>query len=189
MAKLILSPENQIQRLNGMLNNVRELQKLGLSQLVTAPNAKSWNVVEVLAHLNKSYNLYEEKIDVALSQLPNTDSGSQEFKARPWQQFAIEGQRPKGKKRKWKMKTLKRFEPLLERETLTQEKIDTIFDAFFQLHGHLKNAILESRSKEVSKVKITSAIGPIIKFYLPEAFEFLLCHMERHMVQIDKILT
>lgn len=188
MAKLILSPENQIQRLNGILKKVRELHQLEISQLVMSPNAKSWNVVEVLAHLSKSYGLYVEKIDAALAKLPTTNSGSQDFKARPWQQFAIEGQRPKGKKRKWKMKTLKRFEPLLERETLTREKIDAIFDEFFQLHGHLKEVILKSRSKDVSKVKITSAIGPIIKFYLPEAFEFLLCHMERHMVQINEIL-
>ncbi|PWL39989.1 hypothetical protein DKG77_03940 [Flagellimonas aquimarina] len=188
MASLQITSENQIQRLNGILNHVKTIQALDISQLLATPNSKSWNVVEVIAHLNISYNLYAEKIDAALDKLPNTNSDSKEFKARPWQKFVIEGQRPKEGIRKWKMKTLKRFEPLLSHEDLNREKIDAIFTEFFILHDHLKQSIIKSRSKEVSKAKITSAIGPLVRFYLPEAFEFLLSHMERHMVQIDEIL-
>lgn len=188
MASLLLTSENQIQRLNGILSHIKKVHALGISQLIATPNSKSWNVIEVLAHLNVSYNLYVEKIDIALDKLPTTDSGSKEFKARPWQKFVIEGQRPKEGVRKWKMKTLKRFEPLLSNEDLNREKIDTIFTEFFTLHDHLKQSILKSRNKDVTKTKITSAIGPLVRFYLPEAFEFLLCHLERHMVQIDEIL-
>ena len=97
-------------------------------------------------------------------------------------------QRPKNGKRKWKMKTLKRFEPVLEVSTLDQDKVNAIFEDFLSLHVHLKDAILQSRGKDVRGIKITSAIGPIVNFYLPEAFEFLLCHLERHMVQIDGVL-
>ena len=86
------------------------------------------------------------------------------------------------------MKILKKFEPLLEMNSLDQKVIDEIFQKFEALHLDLKNAILESRAKDVTNTKIESAIGPIVKFYFPECFEFLLVHHERHMVKIDQIL-
>nr|WP_299386432.1 hypothetical protein [Allomuricauda sp.] len=187
MASLLITSENQIQRLNQIVNKVKELQALEVSQLTTAPHSKSWNVVEVIEHLNIAYGIYMPKLDEAFSKMPSLDVAPNEFKARTWQKIVIAGQRPKNGVRKWKMKTLKRFEPLLD-NPLPQEKIDAVFETFFTRHAHLKEAILKSRNKDVTQVKITSAIGPIVNFYVPECFEFLLCHLERHMVQIDRIL-
>ena len=188
MASLILTSENQIQRLNGILSKVESISKLDVEELITAPRPKSWNIVEVIEHLNMAYRIYVPKIDDALAQSPDVQKETEGFKARGWQKFVIQGQLSKDGKRKMKMKTLKRFTPIFTVADLTQEKIDEVFAHFFELNNHLKQAILSSRSKDVSKKKFSSAIGAIVNFYLPEAFEFLLCHMERHMVQIDEIL-
>ncbi len=188
MASLILTPENQIQRLNKILNRVHSLSQLEVELLTQILHPKSWNVVEVIEHLSIAYSFYVPKVDHALSISPNVDEEPSGFKTRTWQKFVIEGQRPKNGKRPWKMKTLKRFEPIFEEDTLSQEKIDAVFTRFLELHQHLKQSIVTSRGKDVSTVKITSAIGSLVKFYLPEAFEFLICHLERHMVQIDGIL-
>ena len=188
MASLILTPENQIQRLNGILSKVESLSKLDVEKLTTSPKPKSWNVMEVIEHLNMAYRVYVPKIDKALSQSTDVQKETEGFKARGWQKFVIQGQLSKDGKRKMKMKTLKRFTPIFAAADLTQEKIDVVFADFFELNNNLKQAILSSRSKDVSKKKFSSAIGPIVNFYLPEAFEFLLCHIERHMVQIDEIL-
>lgn len=188
MASLILTPENQIQRLNTMLSKVNALGKLDAKVLTITPKPKSWSIVEIIAHLNIAYGLYGDRLDDLFEKLPNRANGYVFFKARRWQRFVINVTRPKGKERKWKMKTLKKFEPYLEIKSLDSEGIDEIFQKFETLHLHLKNAILESRTKEVTHMKIDSAIGPIVKFYLPECFEFLLVHLERHMVQIDYIL-
>ncbi|MEP5912862.1 MAG: hypothetical protein ABJ277_05280, partial [Flavobacteriaceae bacterium] len=178
MARLRITSENQIQRLNQIVTQVKSFQVLNPLQLTKVPNAKSWNVVEVIAHLNISYGFYLPKFDDALQKLPTLTSHPKEFKARPWQKFVIEGQRPKNGVRKMKMKTLKRFTPLLIKAELTPEKIESIFDQFFELHEHLKQCIIASRTKDISKIKISSAIGSIVNFYLPESFEFLLCHLE-----------
>ena len=188
MASLILTSENQIQRLNGILSKVESLSKLDVKKLTTSPKPKSWNVVEVIEHLNMAYRIYVPKVDNALAQSLDVQKETEGFKARGWQKFVIQGQLSKDGKRKMKMKTLKRFTPIFTAADLTQEKIDEVFANFFELNNHLKQSILSSRSKDVSKKKFSSAIGPIVNFYLPEAFEFLLCHMERHMVQIDEIL-
>ena len=189
MASLYVTPENQIQRLNGMLHQMKSWQQLDNANLISQPNPESWSLIEVVEHLNKAYTLYVDKVDTAIANCPDIQGPPKPFKARAWQKFVIEGQRPKNGKRPWKMKTLKRFQPLLDIKTLTKEDIKTIFERFFELHEHLKISILSARVKQVKAHKFSSAIGPIVNFYLPEGFEFLLCHMERHYVQIEGILA
>ena len=189
MAKLILTPEHQIQRLNVIINRVEELQKLSLESLTTAPNYKAWSILEVLEHLHIAYSLYQAKIENVLASVSKTGVVSWKFKARPWQRFVIEGQRPKGKKRPFKMKTLRRFEPLLSRKGLSKEEVDRVFERFFDSYTKLRTSIVESRGKSMGHKTISSAIGSLVRFYLPEAFEFLVCHAERHIVQIDEILS
>jgi len=189
MASLMLTPENQIQRLNTILSKVNALGKLDAKELTVAAKPKSWSLIEIIAHLNIAYLQYKDRLDDLLEKLPIRVDDYVSFKARRWQRFVIDGTRPKGKQRKWKMKTLKKFEPLLDINSLDRESIAEIFQEFETLHLHLKNVILESRTKDVTDRKIDSAIGPVVKFYLPECFEFLLAHLERHLVQIDGLVA
>ena len=188
MANLQVTSEDQIQRLNNIFSKVQQLQELGLKTITESPSAKSWSIVEVIQHLNIAYAIYRPKLIAYLKEAADSESGASGFKVRPWQKMMINMQRPKGNVRKWKMKTLKRFEPVLDTSTLDEDVTKEIFAHFFEAHQHLKRCILDSRSKNVHQRTITSAIGPVVKFYLPEAFEFLICHLERHMVQIDLIL-
>ncbi len=184
MASLFISPENQLQRLNILLNDLERLQAMPIAVLTSPPRPKAWSIIEIIAHLNTSYGLYVEKVDRALEQSPDKETENEPFKARTWQRFVINGQRPQGNIRKWKMKTLKKFEPLLDLKNMGPSEVNTVFEIFIGYYGHLRNAILAGRKKDLSKVKVNSAIGPIVNFYLPECFEFLICHTERHWVQI-----
>ena len=188
MATLLLTPENQIQRLNQLLNAVETLKERSFPELTHRPNEKSWNILEVLEHLRIAYALYEKKIETALFQLGGDSEGSWEYRPGFWNRFIIEGQRPKEKKRPFKMKTLKRFEPQLPKE-LSQKEVRQVFEKFKKSYTELKASIIASRNKRINHHRIASAIGPIIKFHLPEAFEFLICHAERHKVQIDEIVA
>ncbi len=188
MAKLLLTPENQIQRLNQLLNFVESLKACAVSELDRRPNQKSWNVLEVLEHLVIAYSKYETKIEKALREVPDSAESVWEYQPGFWNRFVIEGQRPKGTKRPFKIKTLKKFEPLLS-QNITQKEVDAVFERFQKSHNQLKGFILQSRTKKMKHKRFTSAIGPIISFHLPEAFEFLICHAERHKIQIDEILA
>lgn len=188
MAKLVITPENQIQRLNSILNTVENLASLPTNQLVYRPRPKSWSVIEIIEHLSVAYDIYVDKIDSALEKLPEKAGDNTSFTPNWWQRFIINGVKPKGGQRKLKIKTLKKFEPLLRLETLDEATIVPVFERFKKLQLHLKNAILVTRFKEVKAIKINSGIGPIVKFYLPESFEFLIAHMERHMLQIEEVL-
>lgn len=188
MAKLVITPENQIQRLNSILNTVENLASLPTNQLVYRPRPKSWSVIEIIEHLSVAYDIYVDKIDSALEKLPEKAGDDTSFTPNWWQRFIINGVKPKGGQRKLKIKTLKKFEPLLQLETLDEATIVPVFERFKKLQLHLKNAILVTRFKEVKAIRVNSGIGPIVKFYLPESFEFLIAHMERHMLQIEEVL-
>ncbi|MEM9141928.1 MAG: hypothetical protein AAGA86_03000 [Bacteroidota bacterium] len=189
MPGLQVTPENQIQRLNHIFNQVAHLQKLEPEVLYHRPRSKAWNVLEILEHLSIAYSFYREKLETTLETSPKGVNGTWVFKVRPWQHFVLEGQRPKGKKRPFKIKTLKRFVPYLQGESGSATQVQVTFNRFHDAYGHLKDQILDSRIKKVGLQKVSSAIGPIVRFYLPEAFEFLICHAERHMVQIEETLA
>ena len=188
MSQLVLTPENQIQRLNTLLNDMGSLKELHLSQLTHQPHPKSWSVLQVLEHLTIAHGLYYNKIANALETSSDNPTSVWEYRPRFWNRFVIQGQRPKNGKRPFKMKTLKKFEPTVT-ALVTQEDTDTVFKDFFNAHETLKESILASRTKIMDHQRFSSAIGPIVRFHLPEAFEFLICHMERHQVQLEGILA
>ncbi|MEO1012496.1 MAG: hypothetical protein AAFX53_14415 [Bacteroidota bacterium] len=189
MSRLHVTPENQIQRLNGIFNQMALWQELEPRILYHRPQSKAWNVLEVIEHLSIAYSFYRKRIETSLEASPVSNNGAWVFKVRPWQRFVIEGQRPKGQKRPFKIRTLKRFVPHLAEEAGSITQARATFDRFYGQYGHLKDRILESRAKNVEGQQINSAIGPMVRFYLPEAFEFLICHAERHKVQIEETLA
>ncbi|MEN1784026.1 MAG: hypothetical protein AAGF77_02710 [Bacteroidota bacterium] len=188
MAKLLLTPENQIQRLNQLLDNFSSLQKLPPEILRFKPHPKSWNVLEVLEHLSICYNQYEEKIITALKASTDTNTGSWEYQPGFWIRFVIEGQRPKGQHRPFKLKTLKKFEPHMVLEPDTKA-VQNVMERFRNNYLALKRNIKDSRSKIMDHPRFASAIGSVVSFRLPESFELLRCHAERHMIHRAGIIA
>jgi len=189
MSKLKLSAEKQTQRLNQIIKRVQELQELDIQTLCVKPDSKSWSVIEVLGHMNAAYLLYENRIDECLANLPENEDQPDSFLAGRKNSFVINLiAPPQENKRSMKMKTMKRFEPEFSSNQLESKALDNVFKQFFSYQSHLKNAIKQSRSKDLKQARIISAIGPVVKFYLPEAFEFLISHEERHLVQINNVL-
>ena len=188
MAALLITSENQIQRLNHLIEQVKEWQKLDVDILIQRSNNKAWSIVEIIEHMSIAYGSYVDKVSKALDQCPEKIGEASPFRSRTWQKLVIQSQRPKDGQRKWKMKTLKQFEPHLTDKVFDRQSVDDIFTKFYQKYDHLYHSILKSRQKDVKGAKFSSAIGPIVNFYLPECFEFVLGHAERHMVQIQEML-
>ncbi|GAB5552666.1 MAG: hypothetical protein Sapg2KO_22570 [Saprospiraceae bacterium] len=179
--------EDQIQRTNQIISSIENLQKLDFATLTQRPDPKQWSIIEVIGHMNSAYYLYEARLDQKLQELPASNESEEPFKVGRKTAFFIRAITPQGSKRPMKMKTMKVFEPVFTIEELDAEKIEGVFNTFFNYKKHLKSSIQKARSKAVNHSKINSALGPLVKFYLPEAFEFLIGHDERHLVQIAEI--
>lgn len=183
-----ISAEDQIQRLNKLVQSFQAMQELPLEILTYKPHAKQWNIVEIVDHLNAAYKLYRFRFDELLPKLAASNENI-EIQPRGMAKWSIRSMSPNKGKRKSRMKTFKRFYPATDLVQPTSAAVNRTFDLFYDHQQHLKQVILESRTKNVKQAKITSAIGPIVKFYLPEAFEFLIGHEERHLLQAEEYLA
>lgn len=188
MAYLIIA-EEQIKRINELIKKIERIKDLPLDILQAKPTPKAWSVLEIIDHLNVSYTLYLDRINSLLPQLPDRSEATSEFQAGWINRQVINSLKPKGKKRKFKMKTMARFNPTNAQSDHSEAAANAIFADFYLKYDHLKSAIKTCRYKDCNSKKIESAIGPVVRFYLPEAFEFLLVHSERHWLQIEETLA
>lgn len=188
MHQRIISAEDQIQRLNQIIQQMEIVQELDFKTLVRRPGPKQWSPIEIVGHMNAAYRLYRERLDAHIPQLPDIDEPEDQFKAGRKNAWFINMITPKGKERAYKMKTTQKFQPVFQLKELNEQKNRQVFAQFFSDKQHLKEAIQQSRTKQVRQQKFNSAIGPIVRFYLPEAFEFVIGHDERHLVQLEEVL-
>jgi len=188
MSKLILTPEDQLLRINQIVAEVKHWERLDRETLCFKPEPGKWSVLEITGHMNSAYRLYESRMDQLLPTLPDRPEGYTRFPARWLQRKLILSFRPQNGERKYKMATSGKFLPEVKAEGARPEDIRSVFDQFFRYQEHLKQTILRSREKDVSRKKINSAIGPVVRFYLPEAFDFLISHEERHLQQGREVL-
>jgi hypothetical protein len=180
------SPELQIQRLNHIIHKIESFGSLDFENLSTKPGPNQWSLIEIIDHLNLSYALYRPRIDALLSKLPDRKALNESYASKGLKGWLIASYKPKNNKRSFKMKTFANLEPVVDATKLDSNKQRLIFEAFFNHMDHLKKAIIASRSKDCSKGKLDSALGSILRFTLPEAIEFNLNHMDRHLIQLEE---
>lgn len=189
MHQRIISAENQTQRVNQIIQKMEDIQQLDFTSLTERPAEDRWSIIEVVGHMNAAYHLYRERLDQHIPGLPDLNEPSDTFKAGRKNAWFINMITPQGGKRSSKMKTTKKFHPVFQVEELDEQKVQEVFTQFFSDKQHLKGAIQASRTKKVGQSKFNSAIGPVVRFYLPEAFEFVIGHDERHLVQVGEVLA
>lgn len=172
-----------LQQSNEHRNQIERIAKLPNERLTRKPNEKSWCVLEVIDHLSKVYEIYQPNFEKVLAQSTVLDNGHEvTYKNSLLGRLAIAGNKPKGKKRRFKMKTFDFFEPSLESKEL-------VIAEFFKKKEAFNYLLKEARTKDVSKVKMPTALGEKYKLYVPECFAFVLAHEARHLVQIEELLT
>ncbi len=63
-----------------------------------------------------------------------------------------------------------------------------VLDQFIKNTERIDHILGSSRNKDLRSFKVTTALGPILRFYLGDALDFILAHNERHVVQIGNLL-
>lgn len=175
----ILHQSNKIK--NYIKSDVGELPDATLNW---KPNAKKWSPLEVVGHLNRVYEKYLENFERAISSAPELPIDQVlQSQSTLMGRMSIYAMKPKGKKRRFKMKTFDFFNPITEPE----KKHETL-DLFLKNKETFNDLIRQARSKNLKNIKMPTALGEKMKFYVPECFRFILAHEERHIVQIAGIL-
>lgn len=177
--------EQLLQHSNQMKNYIeRNVSTLSVEKLNWKESPRKWSVIEVVSHLNRVYEQYHENFEKGISYAPEIDGEQQKMQRTIIGRMSIYSMKPKGKKRKFKMKTFNFFEPQIDKGNL-----DATIQLFLSNKDRFNDYLKESRSRKLEGIKIPTALGEKMKFYIPECFEFILAHEERHMLQIKEIIA
>lgn len=152
-----------------------ELEAVHLKQ---NPAADKWSALECLDHLNQTYKLYLPNIEKVLAG-KKTDPVKTYKPGLFGNLFIKNVSLKKDGTAIMPMKTFKFFEPG-HKDNLDKEEV---FQQFENYHLDFLKFIQMSKSLNINKIKVTSALGAILKFRLGVCFLFLLNHEIRHLAQ------
>ncbi len=163
-----------------------EISHLDVTKLYHKDASKQWSIIECLAHINLANRHYvetmEQKISDALSEgLSPIAKYKQGFLGR----MAVKSMTPtENAEIKSKMNTMKRFRP-----SVAKDQSEQVFETFFDLTSRLQEQIESAKLVNLDKVRIVSAIGPLLVFKLGDALGFVVGHTQRHILQIQRKLS
>lgn len=171
--------------LRHQLDRCATLRTNPLERLHQRPGPKRWSVMEVLRHMVLSSGHYHARLERLYADENNGLRFRTVFKPGRWGELATKAMAPKADGRiGWRMKTLGMFEPRGVATTGWQA-----LDEFEALcHGFI--GLLErARTRGLEGEKVTSTLGPILRFKAGDAFRFPVAHQARHWSQIDRTLA
>lgn len=158
---------------------------LSEDELYWKPAPDKWSVGECLEHLNMTFRNYMPKIKQGIAQA--VDKGwapVDEFKS-GWmgKTFTNSFRLDESGKPRRRVKTFKSFDAgkLPERNPKVREEFIAYLD-------ELITRTNQAAKVDLHKVRVTSAIGPILRFKLGDALQFITVHNQRHIMQAQKVL-
>ncbi|MEO9482534.1 MAG: DinB family protein [Ekhidna sp.] len=177
--------EQILQQSNTLKNYIKsDVAELSDSKLNWKVNEKKWSALEVVGHLNRVYEKYLDNFKMAIDSAPDLPADEVlDYQSTILGRMSIYAMKPKGKKRRFKMKTFDFFNPITE----PNKKHETL-DLFLKNKEAFNGLLKQARTKNLKNIKMPTALGEKMKFYVPECFRFILAHEERHIVQIGTIL-
>lgn len=151
------------------------------TQLTTPEAQGKWNMLQCIEHMSLATELYIKNIGTILK-ASNLPPANQQYKGH-WKgrMFAKMNAPKSGGEIPMKLKTFKTMEPLP-----TLDKEQTI-QRFCEVHQQLIDIVNESRSVNIDKIKVATALGSMVKLRVGEAYRFILAHTQRHMTQLKRI--
>ncbi|WP_420317582.1 DinB family protein [Ekhidna sp.] len=178
--------EKLLQDSNQIKNYIKaDIAARPAEQLTHKVSLKKWSAVEVVEHLNKVYDVYLDNFQKAIDDAEElTEQANPQMRRTILGRLSIYANKPKGKKRRFKMKTFDFFRPAISPDTMHE-----VFETFLTKKNRFNDLIKLARTKNLKDSKIPTALGEKVKFYVPECFEFLLVHEQRHMIQIEEAIN
>lgn len=158
------------------------MSALPLGELEQRPGPKEWSAMEVMEHLNILSGHYMRRLCRAYSGAKVTSRNT--FVPGYWGEKLTTAMRPlEDGTIPGPMRTLWFFEPKAAQDKGKQSLRD--------FHALLAEQILlleMAFTHGLEGPRITSTLGPVLRFKIGDAFRFMIAHQERHFLQIDRAL-
>ncbi|MCH8554234.1 MAG: DinB family protein [Schleiferiaceae bacterium] len=149
------------------------------------PDETSWSVVEHIAHLNLvNYHYVKQLENIDFEGLPSATSATSSW----FGAFFAKLMRPKADgKPLFKMRAPKALLPVSVVHPEAKILPRVAFQDLMRDLSALEAIAAQAQVKNVTKIKLQTAIGSWPKVNLVDAFEIVLAHMQRHLAVMKKI--
>lgn len=170
--------------LHEQLERARAVRSSPAEVLLHRPSPDKWNALEIFEHMCLSSGVYlrglEQVFDARAERLPFNP----EFSPGLLGDYFTKSMLPKpdgsiGNR----MKTMRMFDPPRNKGA-SLESIDRFIDLCERFRLLLKRA----RATDLNSMKVSSSLGPIIRFKAGDAFRFPIAHQQRHFLQLERTL-
>ena len=182
---MVISSEQHIANsktaISDFLSQVRStIENLDERTLNTPEDVEKWSMLQCLKHLSYAIEVYNENIEQAFT-VGKHNSPSETFKSHWKGDMFTKMISPKDN---GEIKTMKTFKSMMPKVVMESE--DTLAE-FFSLHEKFAELIEQSKAFDLNKVKVNTALGPMVKLRLGDAFRFIIGHAQRHLIQLKRI--
>ncbi len=176
------------QQLRAQLAHVDALLDLPTERLLKRPAPDRWSVMEVVQHMNLSSGHYHRLLQRLYANENNGLRFRSTFTPGLLGQYSVNAMTPKPNGDiPMRMRTLRMFDPARTAPVNADDALAPLLRFREMLHGFM--GLLErARTRGLEGEKVTSTLGPIIRFKAGDAFRFPIAHQERHFLQIDRVL-
>lgn len=158
---------------------------LGENQMVWRPSSTSWNIQEVLSHLN-SYSAYYNQLILEKLNKKKHKASKEQFVSSPLGRSAWRSMKlGRANNIKRKFQATKNYNPVTNPGVLDNNSIEN----FIHSQKDLLTLLDKAKSVNLKKIKIPMSISKIIRLRLGDALMFVVYHNERHIQQIKNILN
>jgi hypothetical protein len=161
-------------------NQLKQYEQLDTSLLHAKPASGGWSILECIGHMNLATELYLDQIE---AKLPLLKEGDRAYKPTVLAKYFINGLGvQKDGKIKFRMKTMKAFDP-----SATGVPDDNGIERLYDNLKRVSKILYQLEGKDLRSFKVTTALGPVLKFNVGDAIRFISAHNERHLLQLQRI--
>lgn len=162
-----------------------QLRDLPLDVLHQRPDPRRWSVMEVVKHMDLSSGHYHSRLQKLYADENNGLRFRTQFTPGRWGDYSTKAMDPKADGSiSWRMKTLALFEP--RNVPISGYRA---LDEFEAMLNDFMGLLERARTRGLEGEKVTSTLGPILRFKAGDAFRFPIAHQTRHFRQIEQTLT
>ncbi|WP_276373473.1 DinB family protein [Chryseolinea sp. H1M3-3] len=169
-----------LRRIENCTNKVKQFESLSLEQLRFKAESQ-WSILECLEHLNLYGDFYLVEIEKQILASPYK-AGSTKFKSGLIGNYFANLMEVKDGKIK-KMKSPKDKNP--SNTTLTT----TTISRFLKQQERLVDLLNKCRAIDLTKTKTSISLTSFIKLRLGDTLRFYTYHIERHVLQAERVLN
>ena len=144
------------------------------AQLHQPPRDGGWSIAQIFEHLLVSHGLYLEKMRPLIARTPRTPP------AKPWHptwfgRLIARAMDPKARRRR----TQRVFTPGAPRSR--------VVEAFLDMQEEFAGLLGRADGLDWNALRLTSPVSRLIPLNLGDAFQILVLHAERHLLQAERV--